>query len=396
MKKWFFFAAAAFVAMAAVSCVDDDYNVDDLNTDTTVEIEIRTEEAPVTPATEIKNYEEGEAVVTETKNEEGETEITVSSPETEPEPVPQETVQELSEATPGQEVELPAACDMTVKIPISKKFPKDDIFTAMENPHFIIKVKNDLGTPLKYTATITNAKANKKFNIEAEIPATDGKEVCVMVSEKGTLSHEQADLEEVVFVDADVKLEQGDVFTSIFKDCPEELKISEAKVAKTVGPKSGVAPMDASGELGFSAISVFPFVVRNGKPFTMCIEYDLSGADFSDFLAITAIEADILVRHKLPLDIALELVEPADIFVDCPLITANTDEVERTQELTVKATCPTGSKAFEKAVIDATFTLRGNKQTYPLNGESTTVSVDVKRNAEGKQMVRVTGRLGDK
>lgn len=392
MKKLYFFAAAALVAMGAVSCVDKNYDVNDLNTDTTVDIEIRTEEAPISPADEIKTYDEGEAVVTESKNEKGETEITVSSPETETVEVPQAQVEQLNQ---GGEVPLPAACDMTVKIPISKKFPKDDIFTAMENPHFKIKVKNELGTPLKYTATITNAKGNKKFNIEAEIPYKDGKDVIVEVSEKGNIPHEQAELEEFVFVDAQVKLDPGDEFTAIFKDSPEELKISDAKVSKVV-PKSGVAPMDTAGELGFSAISVFPFIVRNGKPFTMCVEYDLSGADFSEFLAITAIEADILVRHKLPLDISLELVEPADIFVDCPLITANTDEVERTQELTVKATCPTGSKPFAKAVIDATFTLRGNKQTYPLNGESTTISVDVKRNAQGKQMVRVTGRLGDK
>ena len=392
MKKLVFLVVAAFVGVLAVSCVDKSYDTNNLDTNATVDIEIRAEESPITPVSEIKTYDEGEAVVTESQNEQGDTEITVSSPEPEPVEVPQEQVEQLNQ---GGEIPLPAACDMAVKIPISKKFPKDDIFTALENPHFKIKVKNELGTPLKYTATITNAKGNKKFNIEAEIPYEDGKDVIVMVSEKGNIPHEQAELKEFVFVDAQVKLDPGDEFTAIFKDSPDELKISDAKVSKVV-PKSGVAPMDASGELSFSAISVFPFIVRNGKPFTMCVEYDLSGADFSDFIAITAIEADILVKHKLPLDIALELVEPEDIFVNCPLITANVDGVERTQELTVKATCPTGSKAFSKAVIDATFTLRGNQQTYPLNGESTTVSVDVKRNSEGKQLIRVTGRLGDK
>lgn len=389
MKKLVFLVVAAFVGVLAVSCVDKSYDTNNLDTNATVDIEIRAEESPITPVSEIKTYDEGEAVVTESQNEQGDTEITVSSPETEPVEVPQEQVQELlQDLNQGGEFELPAACDMTVKIPISKKFPKDDIFMALDNPHFIIKVKNELGIPLKYTATVTNKKAGKSFEIEAEIPAIPEKEISVMVSEKANLAEGKAQC-------VDAKIISDKPFAEIFKDSPEELKISDAKVSKII-PKSGVAPMGTAGELGFSAISVFPFIVRNGKPFTMCVEYDLSGADFSDFIAITAIEADILVKHKLPLDIALELVEPTDIFVNCPLITANVDGVERTQELTVKATCPTGSKAFSKAVIDATFTLRGNQQTYPLNGESTTVSVDVKRNAEGKQLVRVTGRLGDK
>ena len=84
MKKLYFFAAAALVAMGAVSCVDNsgDEKVDSEITKT-VDLEVSAEESSLSPAEELKTYGQGEAVVTETQNEKCETEITVSSPETE-------------------------------------------------------------------------------------------------------------------------------------------------------------------------------------------------------------------------------------------------------------------------------------------------------------------------
>jgi hypothetical protein len=390
MKKLVYLVVAAFVGALAASCVDKSYDTSNLDTNATVSLEITAEESPVSPVNELMKYDNDEAEVTQTQNESGETEITVSSPATEPvtTEIPPQQVEQLNQ---GEELSLPAACDMVVKIPISKKFPKDDIFKALDNPHFIIKVKNELGIPLKYTATVTNKKAGKSFEIEAEIPAIPEKEISVMVSEKANLAEGKAQC-------VDAKIISDKPFAEIFKDSPEELKIEDAKVSKFVEvPKSGEVPTGAvSGALEFTAQSVFPFIVKNGEPFTMRHEFDLSGADFSDFIAITALEADIIVKHSLPLKMSLALVEPANIFVECPEVNPSLDGQQLTQELTVKATCPTGATAFPKAVIDLTATLCGNKATYAVNEDSTTISVDVKRNSEGKQLIRVTGRLGDK
>jgi len=382
MKKLFFSAAAILCGMAAVSCVDKNYG-GEFKEDTTVSVDIKTDESENSLADYLGlgEFSKDELVTDPISGE-----ITIVSPETQS----NSADVDLNKFNSGAEVEIPAVCDMKVSVPISKKFPKDDIFFALDRPHFVIKVKNEFGKPFKYTAVITS-KTGKKFNIEAEIPAVDGF-VEVYVDQTGAF------LSALEVNDHMVNAKPIAEFPQMFAGSPLELPIAEAKIKCLDVPKSGeVVFSEASAPIEFSAKSFFPFTVKNGIPFTMRRSFDLTGVNFAKILkdnglkAITGVEAAVLVKHNLPLQLRLSLVEPQDVKVECPDILAAKGEDYESQVIYVKASSEAGVTSLTEAVVDITATLKGSRATYAVN-EDATIILDIDKDDNGKQLVKVTGK----
>ena len=371
MKKLFVPIAIVLVGLAGVSCVKQKIKI---NTDTTLNVAVDVEQSESNASDYIIGGDFGDDAVV-TKNTEGE--ITVASPEPEA-PVTVQTDEATLQAAP---VPVP---DIQVDVPLSKRFPKDDIFSALERPHLKVTVKNETGLPFKYTATVAN-KNGVKFNIEADIPPVAG-EVMVIVSEKGEAV--QGDPEGCVYARPIAN------FPEIFKGSPEKVVLSEGKMTALDVPKSGLAG-SAQYAVEFSARSFFPFTVKKGRTFTMRREFDLSGVDFSQFIAITGLEAVVVVEHNLPLDMELELVEPENIFVTMPKIPAAANGAYKTMNLLVQASCPTGVVAFSKAVIDISATLKYGDFFKITDDDTSSIKLDIERDENNKQMLKVTGKLGD-
>lgn len=372
MKKLIFYCAAILAVMAAVSCKEIK-----VNTDTQVKVEVNFEPASNTVVDYMLDGMSSEDGKVLQDSETGE--VTVESvPEA---PVEFEaSVEENNKFNAGEEVELPKICDMTVKVPISKTFPSDDIFKALEAPYICITVKNEKGKSFKYTSIIKNEKTGKIAEVSADIHETEP-EVNIFVSEDGKVMDESAKNPKAVAAAG---------FTGLFEGKPEELKITDAKIQKEL-PKSAMVTADASAlTLDFSALSAFPLTVKNGVPFTWGWELEVTEKDIQDFLGVKAVEATLLVTHKLPLQMFLNLSEPEQIQAQCDRINPSLNETEVTQEVNVKATCEEGVTYFPKAVVLITATLKGNRATYTLsNAESTAIKIDVKRDENGKKMVKV-------
>lgn len=368
--------------MAAVSCVDKNYG-GDFKEDTTVSVDIKTEESEASVADYLGLGEFGEG---EKEKDPDTGEITIVSSESQSESADVS----LNEFNAGVEVELPAVCDMKVPVPISAKFPKDDIFLALDRPHFVIKVKNEFGKPFKYSSVITS-NTGRKFKIEAVIPAVDGF-VEVYVDETGAF------LKQAELTERKVNAMAIADFPMMFADSPLELPITEAKIKCLDVPKAGeIVSSEASAPIEFSAKSFFPFTVKNGIPFTMRRSFDLTGVNFDKVLkdynlkAITGVEAAISVKHNLPLQMSLSLVEPEDVKVECPDILAAQGEDYMSQVIYIKATSELGVTSLTKAVVDITATLKGSRATYAVN-EDATIILDIDKDENGKQLVKVTGK----
>jgi hypothetical protein len=91
----------------------------------------------------------------------------------------------------------------------------------------------------------------------------------------------------------------------------------------------------------------------------------------------------------------LELVEPENIFVTMPKIPAAANGAYKTMNLLVQASCPTGVVAFSKAVIDISATLKYGDFFKITDDDTSSIKLDIERDENNKQMLKVTGKLGD-
>ncbi|MBO4447005.1 MAG: hypothetical protein J5764_02635 [Bacteroidales bacterium] len=365
MKKVFMSFAALVAAFAAVSCVDEDYG-GNVNTDTAVEVKV--EEEPVeTTGNDIIGVEATESVVI--ADEDGNTvEIPAVVSEETPEATATSEPVTISTFVPGEEIILKGS-DIKVKVPISKDFPKDDVFSALTNPHFIIKVSNPLGVAFHYASTVHNPKwpdGTKDITIDADIPAIKG-DVFVYVSESGAVAP-KADAKRI---DAS----KVNNFPQVFAGSPDELDIKDAKVEAISTETSSIQKAAAETvEFEFSAKSIFPLEVKGNAPFTIRKSFDISGVDLSsdEYKDMKKVAANVTLKHNIPFTMELALVEPdpSVVTVVCPVIkaapfkNANSNETEFIEQTgDVSASSPKGPAAIgNKIVVDITAKLQGKSQ----------------------------------
>lgn len=378
MKKILIPAAAILALMAAVSCNDVS-----INTDTTTKVEVPFEGSTESAEEFVMGEYKPEEGTVAPNQENGQTSVMSPVERTDSHEF---TPEENEKFFGGQEVALPEICDMTVKIPISKQFPKDDIFKALDAPYFCITVKNEQGKAFKYSSTLTS-KTGKTFTVQAQIPAVKG-DVDVIVSEKGNVVAEG--------LNNKVNASPVEDFPALFEQNPDEIKITDAKVQLIEVNAGNMAQAGLpTNAIEFSAQSVFPFTVKNGVPFTWQWVVDVKESDIKDFLGVKGVEGVLQVTHSLPLDMQLTLAEPEQIKAECDLVPASIDEKPVTCDVNIKATCSAGVSYScfpnKRAVVYFTATLRGNRATFNIGESSNSnIKIDVKKDEKGKRMVKVT------